>query len=406
MNSKLFKSLTFAMAYVGVIVGAGFASGQEVLQYFVSFGKIGIAGAILATILFAVTGKAILELGSFYLAYEHSTVLDKIAPKWLSKVIDVCLIVSCLGIGLVMIAGAGANLNQQFGLPLWLGSVVLSLVIIACGFLNVERVTQVIGAITPFLIVFLVAISIYSILGKTTPMDELQEIAVGIPNNLYHWIYSGFNYVGMNLMTGFAMAVVMGGDEINLKTASRGGLFGGLICGILITISTIALLFQVDIIVDSNMPFLALVNNVSPILGIMMSVIIFGMIFNTGTGVFYGLAARLSRNNPNRFSLYVIISVIIGYLISNVGFKTLMAYLYPIIGAAGMLLIFILFYVEFKFRTRFKHEATLREQLYPLYQRVKSKTATPEEEAQYRALLNDSTVDEKDRLIERFELEA
>lgn len=406
MNKKVFRSLTFAMAYVGVIVGAGFASGQEVLQYFVSFGQIGIAGAFVATVLFAVTGKAILELGSFYLAYEHSSVLDKIAPNWLSKVIDVCLIVSCLGIGLVMIAGAGANLNQQFGLPLWVGSVGISLIIIACGFLNVERVTQVIGAITPFLILFLVCISIYSIIGITTPMNELQEIAVGIPNNLYHWVYSGFNYVGMNLMTGFAMAVVMGGDEFNIRTAARGGLWGGLVCGFLIILSTIALLSQVDIIVDADMPFLKLVNDVSPILGFIMSVIIFGMIFNTGTGVFYGLAARLSRSNPNRFSTYVIISVIIGYLISNVGFKQLMSYLYPIIGAAGMLLIFILFYVEFKFRAHFKGEQNIRQELYALHKRIKNKTATAEDKAAYRALIDDSIVAEKDRLQDAIEQES
>mgnify|MGYP003092700790 CR=1 FL=1 len=38
--SKKYLSVTFA--YVGVIVGAGLASGQDLLQYFLSFGATGL----------------------------------------------------------------------------------------------------------------------------------------------------------------------------------------------------------------------------------------------------------------------------------------------------------------------------------------------------------------------------
>ena len=38
------RTIAVAMSVVGLIVGAGFSSGQEVLQYFVAFGKMGIWG--------------------------------------------------------------------------------------------------------------------------------------------------------------------------------------------------------------------------------------------------------------------------------------------------------------------------------------------------------------------------
>ena len=41
----MWKILKMASAFIGVIVGAGFASGQEVLQYFTSFGHWGTAAA-------------------------------------------------------------------------------------------------------------------------------------------------------------------------------------------------------------------------------------------------------------------------------------------------------------------------------------------------------------------------
>ena len=38
------KYLSVAFAYVGVIIGAGLASGQDLLQYFLSFGAKGLIG--------------------------------------------------------------------------------------------------------------------------------------------------------------------------------------------------------------------------------------------------------------------------------------------------------------------------------------------------------------------------
>lgn len=38
------RTIAVAMSVVGLIVGAGFSSGQEVLQYFVAFGKWGSGG--------------------------------------------------------------------------------------------------------------------------------------------------------------------------------------------------------------------------------------------------------------------------------------------------------------------------------------------------------------------------
>ena len=44
-------SIKIALAYVGVIVGAGLSSGQDILQYFLSFGKVGMIGIVFLGIL-------------------------------------------------------------------------------------------------------------------------------------------------------------------------------------------------------------------------------------------------------------------------------------------------------------------------------------------------------------------
>ena len=50
------KYLSVAFAYVGVIIGAGLASGQDLLQYFLSFGAKGLIGIAVLGVLNVVFG--------------------------------------------------------------------------------------------------------------------------------------------------------------------------------------------------------------------------------------------------------------------------------------------------------------------------------------------------------------
>ncbi len=52
MKKKDIGIFKIAATYIGTIVGAGFASGQEVLQFFGVFGIKGLWGLLLATALF------------------------------------------------------------------------------------------------------------------------------------------------------------------------------------------------------------------------------------------------------------------------------------------------------------------------------------------------------------------
>ncbi len=49
-------------------------SGQDLLQYFISFGQIGLIGVLLLGLLNAAFGKIMLSLGSYYRADNHEEV--------------------------------------------------------------------------------------------------------------------------------------------------------------------------------------------------------------------------------------------------------------------------------------------------------------------------------------------
>ena len=60
MGQTKIKSHNLAFAYAGCYIGAGFLSGQELWQFFGSFGKNGLLGLILALIIQGTIGCVVL----------------------------------------------------------------------------------------------------------------------------------------------------------------------------------------------------------------------------------------------------------------------------------------------------------------------------------------------------------
>lgn len=344
------KALVIGNAFIGIIVGAGFASGQEVLQFFTSFGLMGIIGAILATALFAYVGMLLVWLGSRTQTTSHKEVIYNISGRYLGIAIDYILIFTLFGVGVVMIAGSGSNLHQQFDMPYIVGTTIMFILILLTGMLNVNRIVSIIASITPFLIIFVMIISIYSFLNVDGSITALDTMARVQPTSLPNWFVSAVNYVSFNTAVGASMALLMGGAETNRKTAALGGLFGGLGIGLLIILSNFAIFSQIEDVGSLDMPMLGIVNNLSPILGIIMSIVIFGMIFNTAISMFYSFVARFTEVGSSKFKLFFTITMIIAYGASFVGFTDLVGKLYPFIGYLGLIIIAVLIITPFRLR--------------------------------------------------------
>lgn len=332
------RILKIGSAFIGVIIGAGFASGQEVLQYFTSFGHFGTLAAIIATALFAYLGMTLTKLGSQMRTTSHKEVIYKISGRYLGVVVDYVIIFTLFSVGVVMIAGAGSILHQQFGLPPFIGSLLMSILIILTVMMNVQSVIAVIGSITPFLLIAIILISLYSLLTMEMSFAELHLIAQEQDSALPHWFISAVNYVSFNIAVGAAMAIVMGGAEENERVAALGGLFGGLGIGILIVLSHLAIFAKVDKVATFDMPMLKIVNDISPVLAIFMSIILFGMIFNTAVSMFYAFVARFFDPKTKTFNLFVFVIVTVAFVASFAGFTKLVTFFYRLIGYLGLFL--------------------------------------------------------------------
>ena len=363
------KSLKVALALVGLTVGAGFASGQEILQYFLAFGYRGIIGAAIAGITIAVFSAWVYQLGSYYMADDHSAVFKSVSHPWLARYMDVTTMFTLFCIGFVMVAGAGSNLNQQFGFDTWIGSAIMVVLLIGSGFLDIDKLTNVISFITPLLILCLLGAFVITLMNmpdNAASLNELAQTNTPASGTFNNWWITALNYATLVMIMDCSMMLVFAGSQMNPAQAGKGGLLGGIMFAVLLMILVFILFFNMEHIMDADLPLLMVFFTMHPAVGTMVSIVIYLMIYNTAVGLFYALGRRLSHDKPQKFRTYYGIVVMIGFALSFIGFADLIGWVYPLLGYLGLILGVVMGVAWFRDRTNIKEETERRERLAEL----------------------------------------
>lgn len=360
------KTLQVTLAFVGLLVGAGFATGQEVVQYFISFGAWGLAGTVLSGVLMIAAGAVIIQVGSIFLADEHRRVFRSISRPAISTFLDVCVTLTLFAMGFVMLAGAGSTLEQQFGLPAWIGSASMVGLVMVTGLLDVNKVTNVISAVTPLIFVAVLVAFGYALTELPVDLGAMHELAVQVDSPVQPWWLSAINYTCMALMLGVSMSLVIGGNTPDPREAGWGGLLGGVIYTVLLFMNAMALLFNFDAVGGSQIPVLELFQTIHPAAALGMVFVTFAMIYNTCISMFYALGRRLTANHRTRYVPVFLGTCVAGYFVSLVGFGTLMSYVYPAIGYVGMIMVLVMLAWWFRRRRQIAIETSRRDRIRAL----------------------------------------
>ena len=361
---------SIALAYVGVMIGAGVSSGQDLLQYFVSFGAWGLIGVMVLGILHVGFGRLMIALGSYYRSDDHSVVLAEISHPVIYRILDIALIITCFLFGFVMTAGAGANLNQQFGFPIWVGAFLCTALTIFVSFLDFKKIIGVIGVFTPMILVMIAMIFVTNVLGRHWDFAEMDKVSQTIQSPFPSIWLSVVNYFAVCVMSAIAMAFVMGGSILKIDEAEKSGAWGGFMVGVIFFVTTLILFANSDKIASSDVPMLAIAKEVNPIFATLYALVIFGLIFNTVFSLYYALGKRFSAGSEKRFKFFVVAFALAGFAISFMGFRLLVAVMYPIIGYLGMLMLVVLVVASYRKKAKIRKEKEIRNHLLSIVEKA------------------------------------
>lgn len=343
MNS-IKESIIIAFAFVGVVVGAGFATGQEIFQFFTSHGSYSIIGIIVTGVIVTLGGIIVMQTGYQLRSTSHTKSIHYFLHPFIAKLFDIILTIFLLSLAIIMTAGGAATIQQSFDLPYWLSSLIIVVSIMATLFLKFDRLIAVLGGVTPFLVVIVTIIAIYYFTNGAMDFQSANQYASTHQSAIFHWWFDAINYASLQIAAAFSFLSVMGGRIKHRQSAFYGGLLGGLIITFLLLMINLGLLTQFNHIKHVPLPSLLLANHISPSIGLIMSVIMILVIYNTVVGLMYAFATRFSRPFSPRYFMLIIAMAVLTYICTFIGFISLIGKLFPLMGIFGFILLIPIFY--------------------------------------------------------------
>lgn len=342
-KEKQFSPFTIAGTYVGTVVGAGFASGQEVLQFFVAFGVWGLLGVAVVTGLFVFFGLSVMELGHRLKAKSHLPVVRAVGGPWISTIIDVITTFFLFGALVAMAAGSGAIFVEQFRLPAVWGSFFLIAITLVTVLLGISRVFESISFVAPILLLSVLTLSLITIF--TNPGAFVANLSwsdttlAAIP----YWPVAAVLYASYNLVLTIAVLAPLGAmcAPRNLRL---GAVLGGVGLGLGVLAIATAVLTLAPQVAHMEVPMIAIAGLISPRFRSAYSVVLLAEVYSTAVASLYGFASRLTEPDSRTYRWLAIGASILALVLAQVGFSTIVGTLYPAVGFAGVLLLVALAY--------------------------------------------------------------
>lgn len=311
--------------YVGGIIGAGFASGQELVFFFLRYGKGGLVGILLAVVLLTLGTALILEFsfeqaltsyhGLFLAAGFKRTALFEWAYSFILVVGSAVMLAGCAALA------AGSGRAELFRL---VTGLLLLLVLISGrrGILGVGR------WLAPFITAFLILLAARHLRqhSLTLPLANEQSPWWGLEAAL---LYSSYNL-------GFSMAVLAGTSGLLTKRKQR--LAAAIIANLLLGGAILLLFLALHTLSPAQLGEPLPLQSVAALGGRVSLAsyrfVLWASMYTTALANSFALTGRLAESGEFTWPQAALAVIVLSVTCSYAGFATLIRIAYPLLGLA------------------------------------------------------------------------
>lgn len=325
--------MALSFSYVGTLVGAGFASGREIFNFFINgYGTNGLKGVLIAGLLLIIGGVLFLRLSAYGL---YDDFLYRILDRRGSVFIDMIFIFLLWGSVLVMGTGGASLFKEGLALPGWLGLLVTFVVIGFFACFGADGVRKFNLFFTPVLTVYLVIVA----WGYKLNYPEIQIVNTTGSG----WCFGALLFSTYNLLFAFPALLALGRDIKEKWILWGGGILGGLLLFSLLIHLSSALLAGYAQAGMYEIPILMMTGWLGRYGEIGFYLVLWIALLSTGIVNLYTLASRLKRTFSLSIFQVVLIILVACLPFSVFGFANLVQYLYSFYGYLAILVFIWLF---------------------------------------------------------------
>jgi uncharacterized membrane protein YkvI len=333
MNHKWHQIILVAFTYMGTVVGAGFASGQEILQFFTLYGRYAAFTIVLSTFLFIWLGIKVMLLAKNVGAstYEdlNKVLFGPVIGRWISWFMMLIL----LGTSAVMLAGAGSLFEEQLHFSYQSGLIVT----LFFAYLVLANGIQAIMHVNSFVVPLMIAFTIIVVWHTWHIPNHSGWLRMTSDFPYAQIWFSPILYAAFNLAGAQAVLVPLSSAIKDRSVLYWGGILGGIGIGLLLLSAHYALSAQMPGIQQYEIPMSHIIQRLGRSIQLMYTFVIFGEIFTTYIAGLYGLTLQLQPYTRLHPQVLLVLLLGFSYLVSQIGFSMLLSTLYPLFGCVSII---------------------------------------------------------------------
>lgn len=346
---KTGKVINYAGAFIALLIGSGFATGQEVLQYFAAMGFYGVLGVIACFVLLAYVGISFVSAGYNNKFEMPNDIYRYYCGNIIGTFYDYFSVFFIFLSFTVMIGGAGATTAQHYGWSPYLGGIMMAVLAVVTVLFGLNKIVDVIGNIGPVIVViaiFVGAVSIFkNIDGAKDATKIVNELVISgeVKKASSNWWLAAGSYVGFCMLWLAAFLGQIGAGANSDREGKLGAFVGAAGFSIAVLLMALGILFSIAHLRGSQIPTLILAGKIHPMLANIFSVIILLGIYTTSVPLLWSVIARFAKEKTMKFN---VLAIILGVLGSVIGlllkFSDLVNTVYVLNGYVGLILLFIM----------------------------------------------------------------
>ena len=332
--------IKIALVIIGALIGAGFASGQEIYLFFFSYGKRGIFGiAVSAILLGIIIYKTMIIIKKNKITTYKEFLLSIVPEKWrkenVLEIINIIINIFILITFYIMIAGFGGYLAETIKIPQIIGSSILAIMCVIIMSKETKGIVKVSEIIVPILIVFIVVIGVYTVI-STNVANKIEQMNI---INGSSWLVSGVLYASYNTILLIPVLISVN-NIIDRREVSKTSIVITFMIFLLATAVFVSML-KIDVNIKRiEMPVSYVISTQLSKLKVLYGIVILTSILTTAISLIAGLMQNVKEKSNKKIMLCLI--CISSIFISQIGFSALINFLYPIFGYIGIIQILLI----------------------------------------------------------------
>lgn len=325
-------------AYVSWVMGSGFATGQEIFQFFTSYGYKSFILVAINLVGFLIVGSMILVTGFNNKNNSGFSQARFFCGRYLGVFYEWFIPLSMFAGMVILISGAGATFSEYYGLNHYVGAGLVAAAAFAAYVIGFRRFVKVISYVGPVIICFTLFVGIVSVIKDFDGIAEAGVFADSLSayRPVRFWWLAGLLYISYNLADGSVFYTALGAGANTAKEALMGAVLGSVALMLAILLMNTAMLTDIAEISSLSIPNLYLAKKISYVLGLVFSVILICGIFSTCSAMLWTVSEKFTTQGTASSYIFAGCSAALAFVLGMFPFTDLIGTIYPYLGYAGL----------------------------------------------------------------------